>query len=369
MLPFATAALSAGWLTVAVERLAEAGPAEASSVIAEDWYFSDQFLVRRLEGQRAPELNVARWVGEPQTLENLRGRIVVIDLWASWCAPCLVALNEDAKIVQKYATRGVTLIGIHDSVRGWEKAEKTVAEREIRYSVGLDSSSEKDNTRARFHLEAWPTYVVIDRKGVVRAAGLRPEKVADLLELLLKEPEGQVDSRVGRFAPDVYLGGATRPTAVRAMEGRVVPALTVREWLGSAQSPLLSGGVATVVLFWSPTNKYAMREFEQLRTAEPELVKLGVRVIALCDQRADWPEVMKMAAKKGWTTALAQDDIPQGISSTDVPRAVPGATTEAFGVPSFPTTIVVDSNAVVRAAGVRAARVREVVDKIVSGDK
>lgn len=337
-----------------------AGERASHLSIRPEWYYSDQYKVRRLEGKPAPEFNVnaKEWIGEPQTLAKLRGRIVVLDLWAIWCGPCHLALDVDARIARKYSDRGVTLIGVHDSRQGWKNAIKEVKRRQIQYSVVLDSQDVKDNTIARYTLEAWPTYVVIDRKGIVRAAGLNPNHVEQVIDVLLREPDDSATDRPSPLPDEVYNGGRTRCTQLRAMEGTPLPSLLVEDWLGTQPDPSLTAGGMTVVNFLRPTNAYSRIELDKLAKLNRELTQRGHRLIAVCARGEDWAAAAKLAEQHHWDMPIGRDGPTQGDNPTH------GATGSAIGIPFWPLTIVVDGEGVIRAAGIRADRTIDVIDAL-----
>lgn len=142
--------------------------------------------LQRLVGKPAPALTVGKWLGDPPpSLDELKGRIVLIDFWATWCGPCRAAVPHTNEVMANYAPKGVVVLGICCTDEG--KGGRMI---DVAKKVGMKYPTAQDigNKSARdWGVQWWPFYVVVDRKGVVRAAGLIPDKVDEALDELLKE--------------------------------------------------------------------------------------------------------------------------------------------------------------------------------------
>ena len=136
-----------------------------------------------LLGLQLPELSVDRWVGEPRDPAALRGRIIVLDFWATWCMPCLGSIPKNNRIAADYGEMGVEFIGVCASTGG-EELESVVRDRGIAYSCACDR--EKLTERA-LHVQYFPAYFLIGRDGLVREACLGPDQITDALDDLLVE--------------------------------------------------------------------------------------------------------------------------------------------------------------------------------------
>jgi thiol-disulfide isomerase/thioredoxin len=138
-----------------------------------------------LVGQYPPPLSVRRWLNEAQMLESLRGKVVVVEFWATWCVPCLRTFAMNRRLVEEHTAQGFTLIGIHDGLRGLDRFDRLVDEHDFLCSIGVDDGVKSVEA---WHVSFWPTYAVIDRTGLVRAIGLRPEYVPTVVHQLMDEP-------------------------------------------------------------------------------------------------------------------------------------------------------------------------------------
>lgn len=131
-----------------------------------------------------PALQVQNWINsDPRPLEDLKGKIVVLDFWATWCGPCIASIPHMNEMQEKYGPEGVVFIGVCHS-RGAEKMAATVKDKGIKYAVVADVDGK---TVKAYQANGFPDYYIIDRKGVLRVADCANSKVEDAVKLLLKE--------------------------------------------------------------------------------------------------------------------------------------------------------------------------------------
>lgn len=117
----------------------------------------------------------------PASLRQLRGRVVVLDFWATGCIPCRLAAPQLSRWQATYGAQGLTVVGVTgDAV---PVALRTAQALDMRYSVASD---EPEATVRLYGVRALPTMFVIDKRGVVRevAVGYDPSRHAELERLI-----------------------------------------------------------------------------------------------------------------------------------------------------------------------------------------
>ena len=166
---------------------------------------AERAIVARASERRAspPELKAADWLGdEPVKLEDLRGKVVLIDFWYEWCGPCLRAFPTLRDWHKKYNEKGFIVIGLTDLQRtlggtGKSREEKLEFLRRFRqgnkltYPIAV-AESPSDNLY-QYGVSAFPTAVLVNRRGAVRyiSIGVSPaemSRLGDMVEKLVKEP-------------------------------------------------------------------------------------------------------------------------------------------------------------------------------------
>jgi|GEM_PF-5808255 len=150
-------------------------------------------------GKPAPEFEVGEWQSlnsemKGGTLESMRGEIVVIDFWGTWCGPCKAAMPKNTEMAEKYAEKQVRVIGICNTNRS-ESMMETAERHDGRFAMAADDS---DKTKEAYGVQWWPYYVIVDREGIVRAAGVRSDKVSEVVDrlLVLQPPKDKEDTEM-----------------------------------------------------------------------------------------------------------------------------------------------------------------------------
>jgi thiol-disulfide isomerase/thioredoxin len=149
----------------------------------------NDLLRREFVGAFAPEWERAMpLAGAPSTMAQLRGRVVIVDFWASFCGPCRVSMPALSALATQKGALGLTVVGITSD--GAESAAIMANRLGVRYPIVLDPETK---IAAKYFVSALPTLFVVDRKGVVRHVQVGFDPKADaatraMVDALLAEP-------------------------------------------------------------------------------------------------------------------------------------------------------------------------------------
>jgi len=118
-------------------------------------------------GFSAPDFTLDLLDGEQVTLANLRGKVVLVNLWASWCPPCRAEMPAIESVYRAYRDRGLEVLAINTTYQDSE-AEATAFVRQLglTFMVPLDRTA---SVSARYQLRGLPSTYFVDRQGVIRA--------------------------------------------------------------------------------------------------------------------------------------------------------------------------------------------------------
>jgi peroxiredoxin len=141
-------------------------------------------------GAPAPSLEMAR-LGETSrsiSLAALKGSVVYVDFWASWCVPCRLSLPALDALYRKNQARGLVVVGVNKDVSAAD-AQRFLAKIPVTFPLAADPG---DKVARAFDVKAMPSGYLIDRKGSVRQVhrGFTTETATELereVEALLRE--------------------------------------------------------------------------------------------------------------------------------------------------------------------------------------
>ena len=136
-------------------------------------------------GSRAPDFTLRSLGGEPVTLSDFRGHIVVLDFWASWCGPCRTSMPDLHALWEGYRDRGVILIGVSLD-RSETDARAYLQANSFRGMIALwDSVAASQAVARAYGVIGIPRTIVIDADGIVRFAGHPATLSGTLIDLYL----------------------------------------------------------------------------------------------------------------------------------------------------------------------------------------
>jgi len=158
----------------------------------------DYYTQIGLIGKPAPGLAVKEWInGPPVTLAELKGRVVLLEFWATWCKPCEQMFPKLKVLYDQYASQGLVILaltryflaygGTEDSqAKELELIREFVKKHGIEFPVGI---SEDESTQTAYGATALPIITLLDRQSVVRyfALATEDERFKQALETSLSE--------------------------------------------------------------------------------------------------------------------------------------------------------------------------------------
>ncbi len=139
-------------------------------------------------GAPAPDFTLENRAGGTVSLSDLRGEVVLLNFWATWCPPCREEMPLLDQIYSRYEALGFTLLGVNVE-QDSRLADRFLADVPVSFPILLDP---KEQVSQLYRVPAMPTTVIIDRQGTVRYIhhGFRAgdeEKVHNEVRRLLRE--------------------------------------------------------------------------------------------------------------------------------------------------------------------------------------
>jgi thiol-disulfide isomerase/thioredoxin len=133
----------------------------------------------------APEFNVTAINGEKLSLEGMRGKVVLLDFWATWCGPCRREMPVVKKLWQKHSKDNFVIIGVSLD-RDREDLDAYLKREAIGWPQYFDGGGWDNKISRLYNVSGIPYTVLLDQNGEIRGVGLRgaqlEKKVTELLQ-------------------------------------------------------------------------------------------------------------------------------------------------------------------------------------------
>lgn len=136
-------------------------------------------------GDMAPEISLPDANGSMLNLSSFRGKVVLIDFWASWCGPCRGANPDIVKLYNKYKSKGLEVFGISLDVKkeAWLKA---VIQDHIEYPQVIDNAGWNSLVALKYDVNQIPTSFLLDKTGKIVALDLEGKHLENKVKELLQ---------------------------------------------------------------------------------------------------------------------------------------------------------------------------------------
>ena len=118
-------------------------------------------VVKASERRMAPDFVLADASGKPVRLSELRSKVVLLNFWATWCAPCAAEIPWFIEFQKAYKSAGLTTLGVSLDVDGWTTVKPYIDAHKIDYRVILGN----DDVAQAYGANSLPTTFIIDRSG------------------------------------------------------------------------------------------------------------------------------------------------------------------------------------------------------------
>ena len=172
---------------------------EKDSAFPDNKMIKEKIIQFSLIGKKAPELTKVVTMGDAKSLRKLKGKVVMVDFWAPWCAPCRKAFPEMKELYSEFKDKGFEIVGAtnyypfyrdeKESIQNIseEEYDKKLEEFKVRHELPWPFMVAKDKVnRNNYGVSFIPTFFLIDRNGVVQYAQVGTKEDPNFLKEKIK---------------------------------------------------------------------------------------------------------------------------------------------------------------------------------------
>jgi len=137
-------------------------------------------------GTQFPDFNETDMNGKPLSISQYKGKVVLVDFWATWCIPCIVKLPEIQKAYEKFHGKGLEVVGINLD-ENKEKLEQFAKERKLPWPEYFDGKKWANKLAMKYGVDATPTTYLLDRDGkIIKQLDITEDFDAEISKALKK---------------------------------------------------------------------------------------------------------------------------------------------------------------------------------------
>jgi peroxiredoxin len=109
----------------------------------------------------APNFNLKDASGKDVKLADLKGKVVLVNFWATWCEGCQVEIPWFVEFQKEYASRGLVVVGISMDDDGWKSVKPWIKEKDVNYAIVIGN----EGLGKQYGLVGMPLTALVDREG------------------------------------------------------------------------------------------------------------------------------------------------------------------------------------------------------------
>ena len=141
--------------------------------------------------KKAADFSLKSADGKSYELKKYRGKVVIVNFWATWCGPCRKEIPDFIEAYKKYKDKGLVIIGISVDKDGWSAVPPFIEESKINYPIVLANEQVVETYGG---IEAIPSTFIVDKNGYIADQHIGMMSLKELetkLQPLLKTPRGK----------------------------------------------------------------------------------------------------------------------------------------------------------------------------------
>ncbi|HWA86827.1 MAG TPA: TlpA disulfide reductase family protein [Opitutus sp.] len=134
----------------------------------------------------APDWRLKDVNGNVVSAAQFKGKVVVVDFWATWCGPCRMEIPGYVKLQKKYAKDGLVIVGMSVDQQGPGVVKEFIAQHGVDYQIVMADDAVEEAFGGDQPIEAIPTTFIIDRDGKIRDRKMGAEETAEYEKTILQ---------------------------------------------------------------------------------------------------------------------------------------------------------------------------------------